>query len=137
MKLTHGLFALFLSATTVLTAQKKEITLEDIWGGTFRQERMEALQSLNNGKEYVVLNFDRSVGTSSIDVYSYKTGEKTRTILNSKDLEEIRAFSGYEFSENENKLVLGYRDRTYLQAFHPRNFLRVRPAKRRAEKDFR
>ena len=107
MKLTHGLFALFLSATTVLTAQKKDITLEDIWGGTFRQERMEALQSLNNGNEYVVLNFDRSAGTSSIDVYSYKTGEKTRTILNSKDLEEIGAFSGYEFSENENKLVLG------------------------------
>lgn len=107
MKFTYGLLALFLSATTVLTAQKKDITLEDIWGGTFRQERMEALQSLNNGKEYVVLNFDRNAGTSSIDVYSYKTGEKTRTILNSKDLEEIKAFSGYQFSENESKLVLG------------------------------
>ena len=107
MKLTNGLLALFLSATTVLTAQKKNITLEDIWGGTFRQERMEALQSLNNGEEYVVLNMDRGSGTSSIDVYSYKTGEKTRTILDSKDLEEIVNFSEYEFSESENKLILG------------------------------
>ncbi|WP_037373914.1 S9 family peptidase [Salinimicrobium xinjiangense] len=107
MKLTYGLLAFFLSATTVLTAQKKQITLEDIWGGTFRQERMESLRSLNNGKEYVVLNFDRASGTSSIDVYSYETGNKTRTILNSGDLNDIKYFSGYEFSDNENKLVLG------------------------------
>ncbi|NJY63676.1 S9 family peptidase [Salinimicrobium sp. CDJ15-81-2] len=107
MKLTYGLLAFFLSATTLLTAQKKEITLEDIWGGTFRQERMESLRSLNNGKEYVVLNFDRESGTSSIDVFSYETGKKTRTILNSGNLEGIQYFSGYEFSDNENKLILG------------------------------
>ena len=106
MKLTNGLLALFLSATSVLTAQKKEITLEDIWGGAFRQERMESLQSLNNGNEYVVLNFDRNSGASSIDVFSYKTGDKTRTILNSQELEGIKYFSGYEFSNNEEKLVL-------------------------------
>ncbi|MHA6278580.1 S9 family peptidase [Salinimicrobium sp. CAU 1759] len=107
MKLTTGLLAFFLSAASVLTAQKKEITLEDIWGGTFRQERMESLQSLNNGKEYVVLNFDRNTGNSSIDAFSYKTGELTRTILNSSELEDIRYFSGYEFSNNEEKLILG------------------------------
>lgn len=107
MKLTYGLLALFLSATTVLTAQKKEITLEDIWGGTFRQERMESLRSLDNGKEYAVLNYDRNAGTSSIDVYSYETGNKTRTILNSANLNEIQNFSEYDFSDNEQKLILG------------------------------
>lgn len=107
MKLTYGLLAFFLSATTLLTAQKKDITLEDIWGGTFRQERMESLRSLNNGKEYAVLNFDREARTSSIDVFSYETGKKTRTILNSGNLEGIQNFSGYEFSDNENKLILG------------------------------
>ncbi|NJW53131.1 S9 family peptidase [Salinimicrobium oceani] len=107
MKLTYGLLALFLSATTILTAQKKEITLEDIWGGTFRQERMESLRSLNNGKEYVVHNYDRAAGTSSIDVYSYETGKKTRSLLNSAQLQEIKNFSSFEFSENEEKLVLG------------------------------
>lgn len=107
MKLTYGLLVLFLSATTILTAQKKDITLEDIWGGTFRQERMESLRSLDNGKEYVVLNFDRDAGTSSIDVYSYETGNKTRTLINSANLENIRSFSGFEFSDNEQKLILG------------------------------
>ena len=107
MKLTYGLLAFFLSATTLLTAQKKDITLEEIWGGTFRQERMESLRSLNNGKEYAVLNFDRESGNSTIDVFSYKTGEKTLTLLNSADLEGIQYFSGYEFSDNEEKLILG------------------------------
>jgi dipeptidyl-peptidase 4 len=107
MRFIQGFLALFLSATTLLTAQQKDITLEDIWGGTFRQERMESLRSLDNGKEYAVLNFDRAIGTSAIDVYSYETGNKTRTILNSANLEEIDYFSGYEFSDNEQKLILG------------------------------
>ena len=107
MKLTYRFIAFFLTASTILTAQKKELTLEEIWGGTFRQERLESLQSLNNGKEYVVLNFDRSTGTSSIDVYSYKSGEKTRTLLSSADLEGVSSFGDFEFSDNEEKIILG------------------------------
>ena len=67
MKLSHRLFALFLMVGAAVSAQQKEVTLEEIWNGTFRTERMESLQSLKNGKEYVVLNFDRS---SSIGVMS-------------------------------------------------------------------
>ena len=107
MKLTYRFIAFFLTASTILTAQKKELTLEEIWGGTFRQERLESLQSLNNGKEYVVLNYDRSTGTSSIDVYSYKSGEKTRTLLSSADLEGVSSFGDFEFSDNEEKIILG------------------------------
>lgn len=107
MKYAFRLFAFFLAFSSLVSAQKKEITLEEIWDGTFRQERLESLQSLNNGKEYVVLNFDRKSRTSSIDVYSYKTGEKTRTLLNSSNLKEIQVFSGFEFNEDETKLILG------------------------------
>lgn len=107
MKYAFRLFAFFLAFSSLVSAQKKEITLEEIWDGTFRQERLESLQSLDNGKEYVVLNFDRKSRTSSIDVYSYKTGEKTRTLLNSANLEEIQAFSGFEFNEDETKIILG------------------------------
>ena len=93
-------------ATSVLTAQQKEVSLEEIWNGTFRQERLRSLQSLNNGEEYVVLNRDREGGTTSIDVYSYKTGEKTRTLLNSADLTDINSFQSFKFSEDENKILL-------------------------------
>lgn len=93
-------------ATSVLTAQEKEVSLEEIWNGTFRQERLQSLQSLNNGEEYVVLNRNRENGTTSIDVYSYKTGEKTRTLLNSADLADIESFQDFKFSEDENKILL-------------------------------
>ncbi|MFO8147390.1 MAG: S9 family peptidase [Gillisia sp.] len=107
MKLSKIIFSLFFVATTSVFAQQKEITLEEIWSGKFSQERLESLNSLKNGKEYIVLNQDRDAGTSSIDVYGYESGEKKRTLVNSADLEEIPRFQGYELSDDESKILLG------------------------------
>jgi len=106
MKFSKILVGLLIAATSTFYAQDKEISLEEIYDGTFRQERLQSLQSLDNGKEYVVLNRDRKANTSSIDVYSYKSGEKVRSLLNSKDLNEISGFQGFELSENEDKILL-------------------------------
>ncbi|WP_026935263.1 S9 family peptidase [Christiangramia echinicola] len=106
MKFPAILVAFILAASSVLTAQKKEVSLEEIWSGTFRQERLQSLQSLDNGEEYVILNRDRKTGSSSIDVYSYETGRKTKTILSSADLDEIKSFSNFKFSEKEDKILL-------------------------------
>ncbi|MUP47346.1 S9 family peptidase [Gramella sp. BOM4] len=106
MKFPTLFVAFFLVATSVLQAQKKQVSLEEIWGGAFREERLQSLQSLKNGEEYVVLNRDRNNGAVSIDVYSYKTGEKTRTLVNSNDIPEIDSFQAFKFSENEDKVLL-------------------------------
>ncbi|MCB0457826.1 MAG: DPP IV N-terminal domain-containing protein, partial [Flavobacteriaceae bacterium] len=87
-------------------AQQKEITLEDIWGGTFRTQFMDVLHSMNNGKQYSVLDFNRSTNASSIDVYDYKTGEKVKTLVSSNDLPEVDYFISYEFSDDESKVLL-------------------------------
>ncbi len=106
MKLYQFVFAFMLAATTVV-AQEKKISLEEIWNGTFSQERLESLRSLNNGTEYIVLNQDRNAGTSSIDVYSYKTGEKVRSLVNSANLDQIKNFDSYQLSDSEGKILLG------------------------------
>lgn len=106
MKMKLRLFAFMLLAGTTLIAQHKEITLEEIYDGTFSQKRLEALQSLKNGEQYVVLNFDRENRSSSIDVYSYRTGEQTGTLVDSKDLQGVPAFSSFDISENEKKIIL-------------------------------
>ena len=93
-------------ATSLLSAQNKEISLEDIWNGTFRTQGMDALHSLKNGKQYSVLNFDRTTGTTTIDIYDYSTLEKTKTLVSSADLEALRYFSDYTFSANENQVLL-------------------------------
>src|SRR5690606_21793812 len=106
MKLSYRLFVLFLMLGSVAFAQEKKVTLEEIWNGTFRTEGMESLQSLKNGKEYVVLNLDRNTRTSSIDVYSYKTGEMTGTLVSSADLNDIDNYRGFELSEDEKRIIL-------------------------------
>lgn len=107
MKLYQIVLAFLVAGTTAVTAQEKQITLEEIWDGTFSQERLEALRSLNNGTEYIVLNQDRETGNSSIDVYDYRNGTKQGSLVNSADLEEISRFQGYELSDNEKKVLLG------------------------------
>ena len=102
------LILLFLAFTATLTAQKKNITLEDIWSdGTFRTESLNSFHSMDKGDYYTILNFDRESRSTSLDKYNYKTLEKVETIVDSKNLEEMAYFESYEFDQNENKLLLG------------------------------
>ncbi|MEM9868489.1 MAG: DPP IV N-terminal domain-containing protein, partial [Bacteroidota bacterium] len=99
------LFYLFLIGFLSLTsAQKKEITLEEIWSGTFRTERLDVLRSMKNGKQYTILNFNRGDGTSSLDKYDYGTQQKVETVVSSSA--EIPNFTSYEFSVDESKIIL-------------------------------
>tara|TARA_R110002094_G_scaffold1557_11_gene6872 strand:- start:1234 stop:3465 length:2232 start_codon:yes stop_codon:yes gene_type:complete len=106
MKYLKFSFQICLFVTTILTAQTKEITLEDIWNGTFRTERMDALHSMANGQQYSVLNFDRNTRETTIDIYDYKTLEKVNTLVNSGDIEVLDYFSDYTFSNDETKVLL-------------------------------
>jgi len=92
--------------TSLISAQNKEITLEEIWNGTFRTQRMDVLHSMKNGQQYSVLNFDREARTTTIDVYDYKTLTKVKTLVNSADIEVLQLFSDYTFSDDEGKIIL-------------------------------
>ncbi len=104
--LPKRLLLLFLIAVTSVSAQNKDITLEEITGGAFRTEHLSALRSLNNGKEYSLHNYDKTAKASTIDVYDYKNGEKVRTLVNSNDLEGIDYIISYKFNKDETKLLL-------------------------------
>jgi dipeptidyl-peptidase 4 len=95
-----------LLVTSLTYCQSKQISLEDIWSGAFRTEGMQALHSMNNGKQYSVLNFNRQNGTSTIDIYDYKTLEKVKTLVASSEIEEIQGFFDYTFSDDETKVIL-------------------------------
>ncbi|MFS4417544.1 S9 family peptidase [Maribacter sp. 2307ULW6-5] len=97
---------LFFLMATLLTAQKKTVSVEEIYNGSFRTQGLDALRSLNNGEEYTVLNFDRATGNSSVDVYDYATQGKVRTLVSSTDLKDLPRFSSYEFNADESKMLL-------------------------------
>ena len=102
MKLKHVFLFMFFIIGQIVTAQQKEITLEEIWGGAFSTNGMYVLHSMNNGQQYTVLN--RQEG--SVDKYDYKTLQKVETIVSASNLPEVGSFSSYSFSENEDKLLL-------------------------------
>jgi dipeptidyl-peptidase-4 len=88
------------------TAQKKSISLDQIWDGSFRTQGMTALHSMNNGQQYSVLNFDRSSRSTSIDLYDYKTLSKVKTIATSQTMDAIPYFTNYTFSDDERQVIL-------------------------------
>ncbi|WBX70790.1 S9 family peptidase [Tenacibaculum retecalamus] len=108
---------LFIGISSLLQAQKKDISLEDIWKkGTFRADYMNSLNSMN-GDFYSLLNYNN--GSSSVDKYDYKTLEKVATIVDSKDLNGLKTFSSYSFNSDETKLILG----TNFKPIFRRSFL--------------
>jgi len=97
---------IFLAITTLATAQKKDITIEEIWDGTFRTERMNSFNSMN-GDFYTLQSFNKQTQSTSVDKYSYATLEKVETIVDSRDLADLKYFENYSFNNNETKLILG------------------------------
>ena len=87
------------------TLELKEITLNEIWDGTFSPERMNALNAMN-GDFYSLLNRG-TFGNTTVDKYSYKTLEKVETIVSSANLEGLNNFSSYTFNKEESSLILG------------------------------
>lgn len=92
---------------TNINAQNKDITLEEIWTGKFSQQRLQSLQSLNDGQSYIVQDLDRAKGEMRVDIFDYKTGEKTGELLNSGKIEGLNLFQTFSLSDDEQKAILG------------------------------
>lgn len=96
------------AALATAFAQPKQITLEDIWSkGTFRLKGISSIRSMNDGEHYCILT------RSGIDQYSYKTGEKVKTVctfvdpsINRKSAKPMPPIEGYQFSADESKILL-------------------------------
>lgn len=101
----HKLLYLFIGIPAVLFSQKQQITLEEIWKGAFREEYLQSYQPMNNNR-YSLLSVNYSTKSTAIDVYDYATLNKTETIVDSKNLNDIAYFDDYAFNENETKILL-------------------------------
>ncbi len=96
----------FLGFFTTINAQGEQMSVEKIYAGEFSTEGLPLLRSMKNGKQYTILNFDRTNGSSRIDKYDYTTLKKVETIVSSRDLKAIENFSSYSFSDDESKILL-------------------------------
>ena len=97
-------FLLFILSAFV-SAQKKNITLDEIFGGTFRADRMQSFNSLQ-GNYYAVLNYDRQSKITSVDKYDFATLEKVSTVINTSENIAIKTIEDYQFNNDESKLLI-------------------------------
>ncbi len=99
------LYCLLVSCFTVLG--QKEISLEAIWGRTFRAERLGEIKHLSNGEEFCVLQYSRSKNATKIVAKKYGDENDERLILSAMDIPEMDYFEIYEFNADESKVLLG------------------------------
>ena len=95
---------IFLIPFFAFTQTLKKLTLEDIYfSRTFQQDWVWGLNSMNNGKEYSIIDYKKNEIT--IEKYSYKSGKKIKTILNSSNVDSLK-FDNYQFNSSEDKVLL-------------------------------
>jgi dipeptidyl-peptidase-4 len=100
------MYYLIIFLTPFLTTSQisKELTLNEIFlSRTFQQDWVWGLNSMKNGKEYSIMEYQKNI--IKIDKYSYKTGKKIKTILNSADVDSLK-FDDYKFNTTEDKILL-------------------------------
>lgn len=82
----------------------RQITLDDLFTkGTFRTQSVRGLRSMNDGEHYTTME-----GGTRIVRNSYKTGQQVDILFDLSGIKNapINAFSEYELSEDETKILL-------------------------------
>lgn len=106
MKLIYYAFGFFFLCLTSVFAQQN-ITLEAIWGGAFRTQGMEALQSLKQTNQYTVLDFDRGNKSFQINLHDFATLKKVKTLFETQKTPQISSVDSYSFNDAETQILIG------------------------------
>lgn len=94
--------AITLSISLSCWAQKKAITIDDLWKNhSFYPEIVRGLKSMKSGDYYTQI--DRNKNGSKLNKYSYRTGKLISTIADSEKLKI--PIVNYSFSEDEKKVL--------------------------------
>ena len=102
MKMKMICIAIALSVSLSSWAQKKAVTIDDLWKNySFYPEYVRGLKSMKGGDYYTQI--DKNKKGSKLNKYSYRTGKLVSTIADSEKLEI--PITNYSFSEDEKKAL--------------------------------
>ena len=86
---------------------QQKITVENIYGGTFKAKGMDELQSLKNTDQYTVLNVDQASRSIQIDLYDFATLKKVANLIDTKNHKELsNGIDSYTFDASEKKILI-------------------------------
>ena len=85
-------------------AQKRDITLDDLWQNyTFYPSYIGGFNSMNDGEHYSTM--EKTEKGQEIIKHQFKDGKKVRTLFSSADF-DIQRINNYTFSDDEKQLLL-------------------------------
>ena len=85
-------------------AQKRDITLDDLWQNyTFYPSYIGGFNSMNDGEHYSIMK--KTEKGQEIIKHQFKDGKKVRTLFSSADF-DIQRINNYTFSDDEKLLLL-------------------------------
>ena len=89
---------------TTIFAQKRDITLDDLWQNyTFYPSYIGGFNSMNDGEYYSTI--EKTEKGQEIIKHQFKDGKKVRTLFSSADF-DIQRINNYTFSDDEKQLFL-------------------------------
>ena len=103
---TNKITVVLLFIVATVFGQQK-ITVENIYGGTFKAKGMDELQSLKNTNQYTVLNTDQTSRSMQIDLYDFATLKKVSNLIDTKNHKELsNGIDSYTFDASEKKILI-------------------------------
>ena len=99
-------FCFILFFFNLIGAQDLSLDLGELMDGKYDPNRLEAIRSMRNGEYYTVLEEDKTLNTNSLVSYAYSNALERKVLIDSNRFPEKNKFSGYTFSNDEQKILL-------------------------------
>ena len=99
-------FCFILLFFNLIGAQDLSLDLGELMDGKYDPNRLEAIRSMRNGEYYTVLEEDKTLNTNSLVSYAYSNALERKVIIDSNRFPDKNKFSGYTFSNDEQKILL-------------------------------
>ena len=99
-------FCFILLFFNLIGAQDLSLDLGELMEGKYDPNRLEAVRSMRNGEYYTVLEEDKTSNTNSLVSYAYSNTLERKVLIDSNRFPEKNKFSGYSFSNDEQKILL-------------------------------
>ncbi|MDC1048537.1 S9 family peptidase [Flavobacteriaceae bacterium] len=99
-------FCFILLFFNLIGAQDLSLDLGELMEGKYDPNRLEAIRSMRNGEYYTVLEEDKTSNTNSLVSYAYSNALERKVLIDSNRFPEKNKFSGYIFSNDEQKILL-------------------------------
>ena len=99
-------FCFILLFFNLIGAQDLSLDLGELMDGKYDPNRLEAIRSMRNDQYYTVLEEDKTSNTNSLVSYAYSNALERKVLIDSNRFPERNKFSGYIFSNDEQKILL-------------------------------